>query len=353
MLSPTRARSKRASAATARFWRSWARGRAYDGPWREAVVRSALALKLLVFAPSGAIAAAATTSLPEEIGGERNWDYRFSWVRDSAFTLDALLRSAARRRRRPSSGGCMHASQLTHPRLQVLYRLDGGAPRPRATLAARRLPRLAAGPDRQRRRRASSSSTSTASSSQTALALRARGRQLDRDIGRRLAEIADLVCELWREPDSGIWEVRSEPRALHPLEDDVLGRARPRRRGSPRRDRPRRARRALAARGRRDPRVRRGALLVRARQSYVRSAGSDELDASVLLAVLCGYDDPTSHGCRATVEAIRRELGARPASSTATRRGRPARARRAPSSPARSGSSRRSRVRAASTRRPS
>lgn len=112
--------------ATIGWWQSWSESLHRGGAWSDQVTRSALALKLLVHAPAGSIAAAATTSLPEALGGDRNWDYRYCWVRDSAFVVDAFVGLGCGDEAEAFFWWVMQASQLTHPRLQVLYRLDGG-----------------------------------------------------------------------------------------------------------------------------------------------------------------------------------------------------------------------------------
>ena len=102
-----------------KFWHNWLSGCTYHGRWRDQVHRSALALKLLTFEPTGAIIAAATTSLPEVIGGVRNWDYRYTWMRDAAFTIYAFLRIGFRDERRPSWVG----SRITRPSTPTRTRL--------------------------------------------------------------------------------------------------------------------------------------------------------------------------------------------------------------------------------------
>src|SRR5688500_16612543 len=206
---PTRADAEARANAAVDFWRRWTAPLTYTGPWREAVVRSALALKLLVFAPSGAIAAAPTTSLPEAIGGERNWDYRFSWIRDSAFAIESLLQLRCDAEAKSFFWWFMHATQRTLPRLHVLYLLDGDTDTPERTLplAGYRDSR----PVRIGNGAAAQLQLDTYGEVLSAAALFADfAGGLDRDHGRRVAEIADLVCELWREPDAGIWEVRSD-----------------------------------------------------------------------------------------------------------------------------------------------
>jgi GH15 family glucan-1,4-alpha-glucosidase len=308
---PSRAEIELRLDGTVASWRAWAGTRAYDGRWRQEVVRSALALKLLVFAPSGAIAAAATTSLPEEIGGGRNWDYRFSWPRDAAFTLQALLGLGCDSEARAFFSWLLHASQLTHPRLQVLYRLNG-----RADAHERELPLVGyrrSAPVRVGNGAAGQLQLDVYGEVLAAAALFADfAGELDRDHGHRLAEIADLVCDLWREPDAGIWEVRAE--AAHFIESKMmcavaLDRAV-----------------ALAERGYLPKanivRWQRERAAVHdfveehgysdVKGSYVRAAGENELDASLLLGVLVGYDAADSPRLVGTVEAIRRELARGP-----------------------------------------
>ena len=295
-------------AATTVFWEGWADRLRYAGAWRSAVVRSALALKLLVNAPSGAIAAAATTSLPEALGGERNWDYRFCWVRDSAFVLAALLRLGRLEEADAFFWWLMQASQLTHPRLRVLYGLDGGTGTTERILP---LDGYRASPPVRIGNGAAGQVQLDVYGDllQAAWLYATAGRPIDADIARRLAETADLVCRIWHEPDAGLWEVRSAPQ--HFTQSKMmcwvaLDRA------------------ARLATGGWIPSApvadwRVTAHTIRAfieercwsesKHSYVRYPGSGDLDASVLLGVLLGYADPEHPRMRATVETLRRELG--------------------------------------------
>jgi GH15 family glucan-1,4-alpha-glucosidase len=292
---------------TRRDWRAWVGSHAYDGPYRDEVLRSALALKLLIFAPSGAIAGAATTSLPEDLGGVRNWDYRFSWIRDSAFTLSAFLTLGFPDEAQAYFWWLMNASQITEPHLQVLYRLDGD-PQARERV-------LDLGGYRGSRpvRAGNAAVEQTQLDIYGALLECARlfhttAGTLDRDVAARLGRIADLVAESWGRVDSGIWEVRSDPvhhtqskmmcwvaldRAISLAEAGVVPNGRL--------DRWRGERDAI-----------RSFVEERCwsdrRGSYVRAAGSEDLDASVLHASLYGYANPAGPRMLGTLDAIDREL---------------------------------------------
>ncbi|MEV0054935.1 glycoside hydrolase family 15 protein [Saccharopolyspora shandongensis] len=296
---------------TGHQWRAWLRDRSGAGRWQEAVTRSALALKLLVFAPSGAVAAAATSSLPEEIGGGRNWDYRFSWLRDSAFTLDAFLALGCPDEAQAYFWWLMHATQFTEPRLRPLYRLDGGVRAPEHVLALAGY--RGSAPVRVGNAAVEQLQLDTYGELlQTAWLYAMAAGRLDADIARRLARVADFVCASWRQADAGIWEVRSAPqhftqskmmcwialdRALRLAERGLLSRRHAR---AWRREQ-------VAIEDFIETRC-----LSEDRSSYVRSAGAEDVDVSVLLGLLRGYGSPQHSRLHGTIEAIRRDLARGP-----------------------------------------
>ena len=201
---------------TAEGWRSWsAIHQNYEGPWRELVAHSGRVLQALTFAPTGAIVAAPTTSLPETVGGERNWDYRYTWVRDASLTMEALWVAAC-----PDEANKFFtfladaaASQLQRGAdLQIMFGIGG-----ERDLTERELPHLA-GWRGSRPVRVGNGAWTQRQLDVYGELLGAAQRLIDQlgeldPVTRQfLATAADTAAASWREKDQGIWEIRGEPR---------------------------------------------------------------------------------------------------------------------------------------------
>jgi GH15 family glucan-1,4-alpha-glucosidase len=294
---------------TTSTWASWADRCTYDGPYREQVVRSALVLKALTNGPTGSIVAAATTSLPEEIGGERNWDYRFSWLRDSALTLNALFALGYTKEANSYMAWLRRTTAGRASELQIMYGVGGERLLPEVELdwlegyRGSRPVRIGNGAAQQFQL------DTFGELLDTAWLYRRHGGEIDEIFWDFLSRVGGVVLEKWREPDQGIWEIRGEPQhfvyskvmawvALDRLvklaeEDDRVGDVEAWRSA---RDE---IRELIEAEGV-DP----------ASGAFVQYFGSKSLDASNLMIPIVGFvphDDPRA---RATADRIADELSA-------------------------------------------
>jgi GH15 family glucan-1,4-alpha-glucosidase len=296
---------------TVAYWRGWLSKCTYRGRWREFVYRSALALKLLTFEPTGALVAAVTCSLPESIGGQRNWDYRHTWIRDAAFTLYALLRigfteEAARFKDWLKDRWQEAKGQGTGP-LQPMYGIDGRAKLTEETLdhlegyRGSRPVRIGNGAYQQ-------------------LQLDIYGELMDAvylhnkyvepigyDGWRHLRELVDWLCDNWNRADESIWEVRGGSR--HFVYSKFMSWVAVDRglRLADKRSLPANRARWLQVRDDIyeevmakgwDPR----------RKTFVQAYGSDAIDASSLLMPLVFFTAPNDARMLSTIDAIRRPL---------------------------------------------
>lgn len=294
-----------------RGWRRWADGIATAPDHRTAVVRSLLTLQLLTYSPSGAPVAAPTTSLPELLGGERNWDYRYAWPRDASIGIAAFLAAGKHREAKAFLAWLLHASRLARPRLPALFTLHG-----RPGPAERELRGWPGYADSRPVRVGNGAAGQHQLDGygwvlDAAWLLTDAGQPLDGETWRAMRGFADHVVATWEQPDAGIWERRDDPRHhVHSKLMAWLALDRAARIATSRGGRA--AKRAPLWQGVRD----RIAADIRANGfdddlgAYTAAYGSGDLDAAVLLLPILGIEPSDSPRVVGTVDAIRSRLGA-------------------------------------------
>jgi GH15 family glucan-1,4-alpha-glucosidase len=294
---------------THEYWTLWAKRCRAQGPWRDAVVRSLITLKGLTYGPTGGIVAAATTSLPEEIGGVRNWDYRYCWLRDATFTLVALIEADYLEEARSWREWLLRAVAGSAAQMQIMYGVRG----------ERRLEEFEiewlSGYENSRPVR-----VGNAASKQFQLDVygevldsmyRAHGAGIESNETdwRLQAALINFLESKWEEPDEGIWEVRGGrqqfthskmlawvafDRAVKLIEHCNCA-------GEDHLERWRKIRDEIhgqvCAQG-----------YNATKKAFTQSYGSDQLDASLLMMPLVGFLPPTDERVRNTIEAVEREL---------------------------------------------
>ncbi|MGH9045457.1 MAG: glycoside hydrolase family 15 protein [Acidimicrobiales bacterium] len=294
---------------TAQDWRRWSALLDNDGRWASAVERSALALKTVIAEDTGAIAAAATTSLPEKIGGHKNWDYRFAWVRDSSFVLDALMSLGLHEEAHRAMSWLLRAIRCNGGDLAIFYTLGAQLPTECKELDAPGY----RGSRPVREGNDAAGQVQLGNYGDLFDAVRhyvAAGHVLDTATSTMLSELADECCDQWREVDSGIWELDSRQhytiskigcwvaleRAIALARDgQIQGGHRQRWRAES--EEIRRFVETECWSG--------------SKGAYTFYAGTDRLDASVLLAGRTDFD--RGKRLSSTADAVLAELGAPPA----------------------------------------
>jgi GH15 family glucan-1,4-alpha-glucosidase len=302
------ARAEARLRGTLDWWEAWSGACDLPAVAPDCVMRSAITLRSMVYPPSGAVIAAPTTSLPERIGGERNWDYRYCWIRDASFTMRALLRLGARAEAQTFLSWLLYATRLTWPRLQVLYDVYG-----RTRMVERELSHLAGHRDSRPVRIGNAARDQLQLDPYGALLDAAwQYHELDGPLsaraGRMLRGFVNTTCRLWRQPDAGIWEIRAGARH-HTLSKAMCWVAM---------DRGLRLARAgvmsidegrIRAEMDEVRRVVENEGFNRDVGAYTGALGGESVDASLLLLSIYGFEDPDSARMRSTVDRIYERLG--------------------------------------------